>query len=249
MAAVTDQGGKSSLIEANINGPAIRFSNFALIEGSQTILSEVSTTFEAGLWHGIMGPNGGGKSSLLKSLLGLNNHKGQISLNWPTSDGKTEKRFGYVPQISNIDGTLPVTVHDFLIISGFRQSIWRRRTLPEALLQALAKVNLDTKLARRIGDLSGGEKQRLLLVMALFYQPNVLILDEPSTGLDKTGLKLSLELVSEFQHAGGTVLMVEHNWELLKRHCHRLYWVDKTITRSGAEKDFESAFELSGALS
>jgi zinc transport system ATP-binding protein len=223
------------LITSEIPGPSIVLEQVAVSEGRQVLLDPISCTFDAGRWHAILGPNGGGKSSLLKTLLGLKNHRGTIRLHRPCpaagKDRQTE--IGYVPQLVPFDVSLPISVRDYLLMSLIRRPVFFGRELKDDVRAALVQVRLQDKLERRLGDLSGGERQRLMLVCALLQRPSLLILDEPMSGLDASGRDDTIALLAAFRDAGGTILMVEHDWALVQAHCDIVHWLDRDIKASG----------------
>ena len=216
------------MIPDKIYGPSIHFEQVSLEQGSQTLLDNISCQFDAGQWHAVLGPNGGGKSTLLKTLLGLTPHQGKVTIQWPGAiQGKG--RIGYLPQQIPFDSSLPISVRDYLLMSLSSRPVWFKRKLPKPALEALEHIHLINKLDRKIGDLSGGERQRLMLSTALLQKPSVLILDEPMTGLDKDGQQDALSLLTQFHQAGGTIIMVEHDWALVQKYCQNIFWIDKQM--------------------
>lgn len=242
----------SHLVPSMIAGPSVVLEGVSLKEGLLTILQDVDTHFEAGRWHAILGPNGGGKSTLLKTILGLKHHSGQVAIHWPNDQIRTADRtklgtqsqnIGYMPQLSPFDSSLPISVRDFVLMSLSTRPVWFKRTLSESAQSALDELGLSNKLDRKLGDLSGGERQRLVLGVALLKKPSLLILDEPMTGLDQQGQEQCLALLSKFQQSGGTILMVEHDWEVVQQHCHHVYWIDKTLQVQSQAKDFFETYQ------
>ncbi len=227
-------------IPNTLTGPSVLLEQTSVKEGDQQLLSAITTEFKAGGWHAILGPNGGGKSTLLKAILGLTPHQGSITIQWPTAEPNTQSqgRLGYLPQSMPFDASLPISVRDYLLMSLSKKPIWFSRKIPVEVEVALNQVQLNDKLDRKVGDLSGGERQRLMLATALLQAPTLLILDEPMTGLDQQGQKDVLNLLSEFNTAGGTILMVEHNWQIVKQHCDQVYWIDKGLEYQGTPDDF-----------
>ncbi|MFC3149796.1 metal ABC transporter ATP-binding protein [Litoribrevibacter euphylliae] len=234
------------MIPSLISGPSLTLDNVSLTIGSQRLLDAIHCEFESGQWHAVLGPNGGGKSTLLKTILGLTPHSGSIKVNWPKEalTGAKSKRgnIGYIPQLMPFDASLPISVRDYLLMSLSSRPIWFKRKLPKTVETALEHIQLKDKLDRRIGDLSGGERQRLMLTTAMLQNPSLLILDEPMTGLDKTGQQETLSLLSKFHQAGGTIVMVEHDWNIVKNHCDQVYWIDSSLKlKQSATEFFEQA--------
>jgi len=225
-----------------LNGPQITFDQVSLKAGSQVLLKPISCEFSAGGWHAILGPNGGGKSTLLKTILGLTSHHGSIRIKWPSSTASSDKstlgKIGYLPQLMPFDASMPISVNDYLLMSLTNKPVWFKRQLPKTAIDALKSIHLEDKLNRKISDLSGGERQRLMLITALLQNPSLLILDEPMTGLDKKGREDVLHLLENFHQAGGTILMVEHDWPLVQRYCNQVYWIDQSLQQQSDPKTF-----------
>lgn len=232
------------MIQSKIYGPKLNLNQVSLTLGTQNLLDDINCEFEAGGWHAVLGPNGGGKSTLLKTLLGLTPHSGELEIHWPKNALKkpNSKRgeIGYIPQLMPFDASLPISVRDYLLMSLTRKPIWFKRKLPEDVELALEHIQLKEKLDRRIGDLSGGERQRLMLTTAMLQKPSLLILDEPMTGLDKAGQSETLNLLTRFNTAGGTIIMVEHDWNIVKSHCDHVFWIENALKlKQSAQQFFE----------
>lgn len=212
------------MIYKEVLGPGIQLDKVSFRLNEQSLLDDISLRFEAGKWHGIIGPNGGGKSTLIKTILGFNGYQGQVSIVWPA--GK-RGHIGYIPQLVAFDASLPISMQDYLLMSLQIRPVWFKRQLPQSCYEALESLGLSHKLKHKLGDLSGGERQRLMLASALLKQPSLLILDEPMTGLDEVGRAQSLDLLSQFKAAGGTLLMIEHERAVIQSYCDQVIWVDK----------------------
>lgn len=191
-----------------------------------TLLDDVTLAIEPGTWFGIVGPNGGGKSTFIKALLGLVPHQGSVQFHWPKT---AKRRIGYMPQLAPFEPSLPITVNDYLRINCEKRPVWQR-IKPNAELEALiVKLQISALREKRIGTLSMGERQRVLLCAALANQPDLLILDEPLAGIDKAGQQNMLAILKAYHDEGGTVMMIEHNWEVIHQYCEQVIWVDGTI--------------------
>ncbi|MCL4166555.1 UNVERIFIED_CONTAM: hypothetical protein GTU68_049360, partial [Idotea baltica] len=179
-------------------GPSISINQLGLQYDNNVILDDISLELKAGQCHVIMGPNGGGKTSLLRSVLGLTPFSGQINIHWPEKPS-----IGYVPQKATFESSLPLTVMDFVLRRKSKQ-------LDLALAQ-LDRVGMATRSDRRMGQLSGGEQQRVLFAQALLDNPSLLVLDEPTTGMDEQGVRYLESLVRECVDEGRTILAVHHD--------------------------------------
>lgn len=213
-----------------MQGPSIEFADVGLRLGNTQILSNISFGVSAGSVHCIIGANGGGKTSLIRSLLGQMPHTGRITINWSSS-----RVIGYVPQTLDFDKTLPVTVSDFLAMTTQRRPIFLgvRRAQRELIEGALTRVGLAGKGTYKLGSLSGGERQRVLFAQAMLPEPALLVLDEPMTGLDVEGHEILEQAIVAFAQAGGTVVWINH--DILKVHAvaDALTYIDREVLLDG----------------
>lgn len=214
-----------------LNGPALDFADVSLTLGRTAILDQVNFRVAAGSVHALVGPNGGGKSSLIKTLLGQMPHQGRLSLEWPGTPGT----IGYVPQALEFDRGLPMTVDDFMAAMCQRRPAFLglSRHYAQAIGEALERVGLQDKRKRRMGALSGGERQRVLLAQGLIPAPQLLVLDEPMSALDEAGIQVFERLLGDWHQAGITVLWIEHDLEAVKRLADRVTGLNRRVLFDG----------------
>lgn len=200
-------------------GPSVHFDQFALSYGSQQVLAPLNLQIESGSLHALIGPNGGGKTSLLRSLLGLTPHQGTIRLEWPA-----EQVIGYVPQALEMDLNLPLTVKNFLSLSSQQRPVFwgGRPKLHQQIQYILTQIGLPDVADQQLGHLSGGQRQRVLFAQALLRPPNLLLLDEPLTGLDESGTKIVDELLQNLRAQGVTQIWIHHDLEHVRRRADRV---------------------------
>lgn len=212
-------------------GPSIEFEHIDLTLGRTNILRDVSFAVVPRCIHALVGPNGGGKSSLIKTLLGQTPHTGRLVLNWPHEPGVV----GYVPQAIEFDRTLPMTVEDFMTATTQRRPAFlgRSRVAAPAIQAALERVGMVDKRGRRMGALSGGERQRVLLAQSLIPAPGLLVLDEPMAALDEAGVQVFESLLADWRSAGVTVLWVEHDLEAVGRLADRVTGLNRRVLFDG----------------
>jgi zinc transport system ATP-binding protein len=217
-----------------VQGPAIEFDGVGLALGNTEILRGVTFKVRAGSIHCIVGANGGGKTSLVRSLLGQMPHSGRIAIHW--NEGRV---VGYVPQTLDFDKSVPITVADFMGMMCQRRPVFLgiSRNARAQIEAALERLGLAGKLRARLGSLSGGERQRVLFAQALIPEPALLVLDEPMTGLDLAGKEIVERAVVEFVKAGGTVLWINHDIVQVHELADALTYVNRTVLLDGAPRE------------
>jgi zinc transport system ATP-binding protein len=228
-----------------VNGPNVRFGNVSLALGGTPILENVSFSVQAGSIHCLVGPNGGGKSSLVRSLLGEMPIDGEIAIEW--TGGRT---IGYVPQSLDFDKMLPVSVTDFMALIGQRRpAFWglskKRRASVSAVLE---QVGLAGKERRKLGDLSGGERQRLLLAQSLIPSPSLLVLDEPMSAMDENGVRLFEKIVLELADANVTILWIAHDLAQVRRLADHVTCLNRTVRFDGLPEEVLTPERIAAAF-
>ena len=213
-------------------GPGVAFESVELRLGQTEILRQVSLRVEPGGVHALVGPNGGGKSSLFKALLGQVPHHGDISLQWP---GEHAGTVGYVPQALAFDAGLPMTVMDFMAAMCQRRPVFLGLSprWKEAVEQALKQVGMWEKSNRRMGALSGGERQRVLLAQALIPAPDLILLDEPMSALDEAGVETFEALLAHWRATRVTVLWIEHDLDAVTRLADHVTGLNRQVLFDG----------------
>ena len=198
------------------------------------LLGALDLEVQAGSVHLVMGPNGAGKSTLLRALLGQVEFDGSIRYNWRGSG-----RIGYVPQRLEIDRDLPMTVVEFLALRWQQRPVCLGVTAAARAqaLEVLARVGLAALCDRRLGVLSGGELQRVLLARALVPRPELLLLDEATAGVDAAALEAVERTLAGLRAEGVTTLMVSHDLEHATRVADRVTWLTTAGARTGAAAD------------
>jgi zinc transport system ATP-binding protein len=217
-------------------------------EPGQPVLREVDLGIEAGELIAVAGPNGGGKTTLVRLMLGLERpSSGTIELfGAPLRPGRGDRRIGYLPQRAESALSAPITVRE-LVEAGRAAATGVLRPLDESDRQsvaaALARVGLQGHADRALGNLSGGQRQRAFIAKALAVQPELLILDEPSAGVDpdaQEGLAALIHALSS--ELGVTVVYVSHEFGAIEPHVRRLLIVRGGIAFDGPPQRLASGW-------
>lgn len=218
--------------------------NFGVKVGELTIFENVNFTLHCGELTALIGPNGAGKSTLLKSILGEVEHTGK--LNYFDVKGKHLKPvIGYVPQTLKFDTTSPTSVLDLFMACLTNKPVWLypAKFLRERVIKNLQRVQAAHLIDRRLGALSGGELQKILLALALDPLPDLLLLDEPVSGVDVVGMEIFYKLAAELCKVEDmAILLISHDLDMVKKYSDQVILLNKKILSMGkAEKVFESA--------
>ncbi len=208
--------------------------DFGVSFGGHTILHGVNLHIHCGELTALIGPNGAGKSTLLKAVLGEVRHSGTLSF-LDEKNLHTQPVMGYVPQQMPIDAFAPTSVMD-LFAATHRRPAWlgAGKAVRKRALEGLARVDAAALIDRRLGALSGGEMQRVLLALALDPLPDLLLLDEPVSGIDMLGLERFYATVSDLrQRLDLSILLVSHDLDMVARHADRVIVLNGTVVTQG----------------
>lgn len=192
--------------------------------GGRRILHDIHLRIRRGEMVALIGPNGAGKTTLLRCLLGLiPSERGQIRLLGRDKLEEALPRMGYVPQRLALDTGLPLSVREFLALRRPETRGWffqRNRTLDTAWPKRVAELGVVSLLDRPLGALSGGQLQRVLIAFSLLGEPELLILDEPTEGVDAPGEQTFYEILGDIHRRMGlTMILVSHDLSMVHRHA------------------------------
>jgi zinc transport system ATP-binding protein len=212
--------------------------------GQQIILEDINLHIHCGSLNAVVGRNGAGKSTLIRAILGEMAHTGTIEFK-DRENGRIQKlKIGYVPQTLNIEKQTPVSVYD--MIASYHSNVpvflMKSRKMKEQILECLKIFEADNLLNQQVCNLSGGELQRVLLSMAIMDSPNLLLLDEPVSGIDQNGMELFYKTIYHLkEHYDLAIILISHDLDYVKRYADKVILLDKTILRQGTVKEvFES---------
>lgn len=230
--------------------PVIEFKNVSLSLGGVTILKDVSMAVEHGDFLAVLGPNGGGKSTLLKLMLGLLKPDSGTVRVLGHAPGESGGRIGYLPQHTHVSTSFPVTVleavHMGTVGSGLGGIAGRARTSDEVARarKALERVNMLEYEKRRMAGLSGGQKQRVFIARALVSDPELLLLDEPTASVDPASRNSLFNLLSELNEEM-TVVMVSHDISSLVSGVKSVACVNRDLHFHAAPEITSEMFKMS----
>lgn len=210
--------------------PVIVVKNLIYKFGNFIALDNISFVIEQGEMTAIIGPNGSGKTTLLKNIIGicLPTHGTVKIFDKPPS--KVIKRIGYVPQKFEFDREIPITVHEFMALEKCGQAKHSQRNIS----QALREVGLNDIEKNKLGELSGGQFQRVMIAKALLHEKEILIFDEPSTGIDIVGERTIYDLIKKInEERGTTCLIVSHELNVVNKYANKVICLNKKMICSG----------------
>lgn len=217
--------------------PIINVDNLSYYYDSFPSLDHVSFSVEKGDFLGIIGPNGAGKTTLFQCILGiLNNFSGEISL-FGSNIKQNKKyllRIGYVPQKKSVEQTFPATVSEIVSLGVMGRDIKK-----ESIENAIDFVDLGAFRNKRIGELSEGQQQRVIIAKALVKQPELLILDEPTTGIDSVAQNKFYDLLTKLNKDRGiTIVWSSHDMNAVEKLASKVACIDRKLFFHGESGDF-----------
>ena len=232
----------------------LRVENLSVRIGGDCILSNLNLHVHCGELVALIGPNGAGKSTFLKAVLGQRDYEGVIAFSEPGQRSK-KPRIGYVPQSPAFDPSDPVSVADLFACCMSRRPAFLGlgKSMRALVLECLERVHGEELIDKRVGTLSGGELQRVLLALALEPMPNILILDEPLSGVDVEGMETLMDMLDEIRkNFDLSILMTTHDFSLLPRYANQVVLIDRGILIQGEPEtvlhsaEFAQAFHMKG---
>ncbi len=232
----------------------LRVQNLSVRIGSTQILQDVDLHVHCGEMVALIGPNGAGKSTLIKAILGQQDYEGVIAFSSPGQRDRRPK-IGYVPQSPAFDPGDPMSVADLFACCLSRRPAFLgiSKAMREKIWECLDRVHGTELMDKRIGTLSGGELQRVLLAFALEPLPNILILDEPLSGVDVEGMQTLMDMLDEIRKTYDlSILMITHDFSMLPRYADQVALIDRTVRIQGtpeqvlSSEEFRTSFHLRG---
>ncbi len=235
-----------------MKNPVVEVEKVSFAYDEELILEEVSLRLFPGDFCALIGPNGSGKSTLLKIMVGLlHPQKGRVKLfGRELSEFREWWRIGYVPQkvTALVDRVLPLTVFETVALGLIGKPPSLRARRKDLVLATLERVGLAGYAPRLLRELSGGQQQRVFLARALVGNPEVLLLDEPTTGVDFTAQERFYELLGKLNREGLTILIVTHDIAVVDRHVKQVACLNRRLVFHGEHEEFCQNPEICGFL-
>lgn len=217
--------------------PIINVDNLSYYYDSFPALDHISFSVEKGDFLGIIGPNGAGKTTLFQCMLGImSNFSGKINLFGSNvkQNKKILQRIGYVPQKKSVEQTFPATVSEIVSLGVIGKDIKK-----ESIVSAIEFVELGSYRNKRIGELSEGQQQRVIIAKALVKQPELLILDEPTTGIDSVAQNKFYDLLTRLNKDRGiTIVWSSHDMNAVEKLASKVACIDRKLFFHGESEDF-----------
>ena len=223
----------SDLCCTRIDHFSVRFSNASILE-------DVNLHIHCGELTAVIGQNGAGKSTLLKAMLGEIPHSGTMTFLDEKGIHTGSPLIGYVPQHLSFDRDAPVSVYDLFLSANSDIPIcfWKAKGAEEKVTRSLQITRAEHLIHRKLGVLSAGELQRVLLALALDPMPDLLLLDEPVSGIDQNGLELFYQILDEIKSKYDlSIILVSHDLDYVRAFADRVILLDRTILLCGTPEE------------
>lgn len=222
----------------------IKMQDINVTFGESIILEDINIHIHCGNLTTLIGRNGAGKSTLIKAILGEVPHKGELLFQDIRFDKVLDMKIGYVPQNINVAKNTPTSVYDLFAsyITNKPVFLYKDKKIYKKIKKSLALFEAQDLIDKSLGDLSGGELQRVLLSIAITPIPNLLLLDEPISGVDRNGMELFYSNINYLkENYDLAIIMISHDFEFVKKYADNVILLDKTIVKEGSpEQVFQS---------
>ena len=227
--------------------------------GKRSVISGVNLRVRQGDFLGIVGPNGAGKTTLLRGMIGqlkplqgtvrlaaLSGRRPASSGRRPASSGR-RPALGYVPQIQVLDPIFPVTVGEVVAMGAYPRMARLRRMAPDErdfLAECLDQVGMAAAGAKLFADLSAGQKQRVLIARALMVRPDLLLLDEPTSGVDQAAEAAVMRLLTDLNRKGLAIVLICHEMDTIRDNVRDVIWVNRGRIELGSVDEMLSPTQI-----
>ncbi len=217
----------------------VRIEGATFAYDTKPVLEDVTLTIRPGDFIGVVGPSGSGKTSLLRLLLGTTRpQRGTVTR-------RPEVAMGYVPQLETVNWNFPVTVAECVLMARTGRTLpWPTRHERGEVDRVLHRLGIGALAQRHIRELSGGQQQRMFIARALLRRPRLLLMDEPTTGVDITSRHDMLRLLGELNADGVAIMLTTHDLNGVAAHLPQLVALNRTVIAAGSASDVISASVL-----
>ncbi len=218
----------------------IKINHLGVTLGGQEILKDINLHIHCGSLNVVIGRNGAGKSTLIRAILGDIPHIGNIEFK-DRENGRIQKlKIGYVPQSLNIEKQTPVSVYD--MIASYQSNVpvflMRGKKIRQQIEEHLEIFEVSHLIDKQVCNLSGGEQQRVLLSMALLNSPNLLLLDEPVSGIDKNGMELFYRTIYHLkENYDLAIILISHDLEYVRQYADKVVLLDGSVRKQGSVRE------------
>lgn len=229
----------------------IKMNHLGVKIADESILEDVNLHIHCGTLAAVIGRNGAGKTTLIRAILDDIQHEGNIEFR-NTQNGKMAKlKIGYVPQTLNIEKHTPLSVYDLIASYQYKAPVflWKKKRLYDEIKDALRVFEVDDLIDKQVCNLSGGQLQRVLLSMAIMDEPDLLLLDEPVSGIDQNGMDLFYRTIDSLKRNYDlAIILISHDLDYVKEYADQVLLLDKTILKQGTptevfqSKEFREIF-------
>ncbi len=227
----------SGVIQESLINKPIDVTNITVAYQNKKAIDDISVSIQPGKLTGIIGPNGAGKSTFLKAIIGLiKTESGEVNVGGQGFDA-IRKNIAYVEQRSAIDLTFPIKVDETVLLGTYpKLGLFRRpkKAQKEKVIESLKKVKMEDFSKSQIGNLSGGQLQRVFIARALAQEADIIFLDEPFVGIDMVSEKVITDLLKELRDEGKTIVIVHHDLHKTREYFDNLIILNKTLIAEGS---------------
>lgn len=227
--------------------PLVAVENFACGYAGRPVVRGINLSVRPGEFYALIGVNGSGKSTFLKTLVGLQPPvDGTIRF---AALGGAVPAIGYIPQTEKLDSIFPISVLEVVIMGTYAYlgpGQFVKGEHGRAATSALRQMGVENLAPRRFSELSGGQKQRVLLARALVTEPAMLVLDEPTSGVDPAAERSFMQLISEVNGRGVAVLMASHNLDLVREFAEQVMLFQHGQVETGSTAEIFDALTQPG---
>lgn len=221
--------------------PLVELKGVTFGYGERPVLEDINLHLHPGQFAALVGPSGAGKSTLLKLILGtLQPRRGEVLIDGQVLAGRPAPQVGYVPQLETVDWNFPVTVEEVVLMGCTRRSgvwPWPKAADRQQMQGVLEELEIAHLARRHIRNLSGGQQQRVFLARALIADPDLLVLDEPTSGVDMRTTENILHLLGHLNQQGITILMTTHDLNLAAAHVPWVVCLNRQIIAQGRPEE------------